>query len=244
MGTSLPGCAPMSDVPWHQALAETLSAHAVDPASMPRFAALLELVRDDPTAPTTVTDPLVGVAAHVADSLDGLAVPAIRQAGRIADLGAGAGFPGLALALSLPGAHVHLVESLSRKCAFLERAIEAVEIANASVDCARAEAWPRRDLDVVTVRAVAPLNVLVEYAAPLLRIGGKLVAWKGRPEGAEVADGAAAAAVVGLEAEDPIALDPRPGADHRRLYLYSKARATPVRFPRRAGMARKRPLSA
>jgi 16S rRNA (guanine527-N7)-methyltransferase len=244
MGTSLPGCAPMSDAAWHRALAEALSAHAVDPASLPRFAALLELVRDDPTAPTTVTDPLLGVAAHVADSLDGLAVPAIYAAETIVDLGAGAGFPGLPLALALPDAHVYLVESLSRKCAFLERAVEVAEISNASVDCARAEEWPRRDLDVVTVRAVAPLNVLVEYAAPLLRIGGTLVAWKGRPQDAEVADGAAAAAVVGLEAGDPIALRPRPGADHRTLYLYSKVRATPARFPRRAGMARKRPLSA
>jgi len=90
---------------------------------------------------------------------------------------------------------------------------------------------------------VAPLNVLVEYAAPLLRIGGTLVAWKGRPEADEVADGAAAARTVGLEMGEPIALRPRPGANHRTLYLYSKVEATPDRFPRRAGMARKRPLS-
>jgi 16S rRNA (guanine527-N7)-methyltransferase len=234
----------MSDPPWLDDLAATLADRGVDAAALPRFAALLELVRDDPTAPTTVIDPAAGVAAHLADSLDGLTVPAVRAAGRIADLGAGAGFPGMPLALALPGAHVDLVESLSRKCAFLERAVEAAGITNASVACARAEEWPGRELDVVTVRAVAPLNVLVEYAAPLLRLGGTLVAWKGRPEATEVADGAAAAQVVGLEAGEPMTLEPRPGAEHRTLYLYSKVGETPSRFPRRAGMARKRPLSA
>jgi 16S rRNA (guanine527-N7)-methyltransferase len=234
----------MSDPPWLDDLAATLAHHGVDAATLPRFAALLELVHADPTAPTTVTDPATGVGAHIADSLDGLAVPAVRDAAQIADLGSGAGFPGLALALALSRAHVHLVESLSRKCAFLERAVEVAELANASVVCARAEEWPGRDLDVVTVRAVAPLNVLVEYAAPLLRIGGTLVAWKGRPDATEVADGAAAARVVGLDMGEPMALEPRPGAQHRSLYLYSKVGETPARFPRRAGMARKRPLSA
>jgi 16S rRNA (guanine527-N7)-methyltransferase len=234
----------MSDPPWLDDLAATLAERGVDPDTLPRFAALLELVRDDPTAPTTVTDPALGIAAHIADSLDGLAVPAVRAARQIADLGAGAGFPGLPLALALPGAHVDLVESLSRKCAFLERAIAAAGIVNASVGCARAEEWRGRELDVITVRAVAPLNVLVEYAAPLLRLGGTLVAWKGRPDATEVADGAAAARVVGLEAGEAMALEARPGAEHRTLYLYSKVGETPSRFPRRAGMARKRPLSA
>jgi 16S rRNA (guanine527-N7)-methyltransferase len=234
----------MSDVPWSSALADTLARHGVDPATRPRFAALLELVRDDPTAPTTVTDPAAGVAAHVADSLDGLAVAAIRDAASVADLGAGAGFPGIPLAIALPDAHVHLVESLSRKCAFLERALVVTEAENVSVVCARAEEWAARDVDVVTVRAVAPLNVLVEYAAPLLRIGGTLVAWKGRPEPAEVADGEAAARAVGLEMGEPLTLDPRADAERRSLYVYSKVRDTPPRFPRRAGMARKRPLSA
>jgi 16S rRNA (guanine527-N7)-methyltransferase len=234
----------MSEPDWHAALGRTLTDHGVPEAALPRLVALLELVRDDPTAPTTVTDPAVGVAAHIADSLDGLAVEQVRSAGRIADLGTGAGFPGIPLAMALPDAHVDLVESLSRKCAFLERALEVAAVANAAVACARAEEWSGRELDVVTVRAVAPLNVLVEYAAPLLRIGGTLVAWKGRPDVAEIRDGEAAAAVLGLEPGETVVLPARPGADHRTLYVYSKVRETPARFPRRAGMARKRPLSA
>jgi 16S rRNA (guanine527-N7)-methyltransferase len=229
---------------WPAELHSVLATHGVDKATHPRFKALLELVRDDSTAPTTVTDPLEGVAVHIADSLDGLTIPEIRQATRIADLGTGAGFPGIPLAIALPDAQVHLVESLAKKCAFLERALEVSETENATVACARAEDWPERELDVVTARAVAPLNILVEYAAPLLRLGGVLVAWKGKPEDAEVADGEAAAEIVGLESREPTVLEPRPGADHRRLYVYLKVRDTPSRFPRRAGMARKRPLSA
>jgi len=244
MDVSVPGCAPMSDPDWHAALARVLDDHGVDAGLLPRFAALLDLLRDDPTAPTTVTDPAAAVAAHVADSLDGLAAPALRDAARIADLGSGAGFPGIALALARPDAHVDLVESLSRKCAFLERAVEVAAAGNVTVACARAEEWSGRELDAVTVRAVAPLNVLVEYAAPLLRIEGTLVAWKGRPEADEVRDGAVAARLVGLEMGEPIVLEGRPGAEHRTLYLYSKVRPTPDRFPRRPGMARKRPLSA
>jgi 16S rRNA (guanine527-N7)-methyltransferase len=233
----------MSESDWQAALRRTLTDHGVGEPMLPRFAALLELVRDDPTAPTTVTDPAAGVAAHVADSLDGLVVDEVRAAGHIADLGSGAGFPGIPLAIALPQARVALVESLSRKCAFLERAIAAAGAANATVACARAEEWAGRETDVVTVRAVAPLAVLVEYAAPLLRVGGTLVAWKGQPTADEVRCGDAAAAVVGLERAEAIVLPARPGADRRTLYVYSKVRETPARFPRRAGMARKRPLS-
>ena len=227
-------------------LSELAAQYALPDEAAPRLEALLALVAEDETAPTTVRDPARGVDAHVADSLSGLEIPALRSAGRIADLGAGAGFPGLVLAAALPDARVALVESLNRKCAFLERAIERMQLANADVVCARAEEW--RDgigtVDVVTVRAVAPLNVLAEYAAPLLVDGGQLVAYKGVRDRAEEADAAAAAEQLGLDLAEIRPVDPFPGADHRHLYVYSKVRETPSRYPRRAGMARKRPLSS
>jgi 16S rRNA (guanine527-N7)-methyltransferase len=233
----------VTPAPWRSRLEDLVEAHRLDPAAAPRLASLLRLVRDDPTAPTTVREPEGGLEAHIADSLDGLLVPELRAARRIADLGSGAGFPGLPLAIARPHSEVHLVESLSRKCAFLERAIEAAEVANAHVACARAEEWPERELDAVTIRAVAPLAVLVEYAAPLLRIGGVLVAWKGRRDPDEEAAGEAAARIVGLELADAISIPPRPTAEHRTLHVYAKGETTPDRFPRRPGMARKRPLS-
>ena len=233
----------MASPDWRARLDELAAQHGLSADRAQRLAWILELVRDDPTAPTTVTDPVASVDAHLADSLAGLVVDELRAARRIADLGAGAGFPGLALAVALPDAEVDLIESLSRKCAFLERAIEAGMVTNARVACARVEDWPGRDLDAVTVRAVAPLAVLVEYAAPLLRVGGALVAWKGRRDAAEEAGGRAAAALVGLAPGEIRPVEGVPGADHRHLHLYPKVAETPERFPRRAGMARKRPLS-
>jgi 16S rRNA (guanine527-N7)-methyltransferase len=211
-----------------------------------RFAALLDLVAAEPSAITTVRDPAVGVDVHVADSLVALDLPAVRAAQQIADLGSGGGFPGLALAIALPAARVALVESVGRKCAFLARAADELGLANVEVVNARAEAWQAGlgAHDLVTARAVAPLPVLVEYAAPLLALGGALVAWKGRREAAEEADGAAAAESLGMSTPEAIAVEPFATAQERHLYLSSKVSPTPARYPRRPGMARKRPLQA
>jgi 16S rRNA (guanine527-N7)-methyltransferase len=226
-------------------LTELAARYELPDTAVPAFEELLRLVAEDDTAPTTIRDPAAGVDAHIADSLAGLEIDALRSAQRIADLGSGPGFPGLVLAAALPASQVALVESAGRKCVFLETAIERAEIVNADVVCARVEEW--RDglgtCDAVTVRAVAPLNVLAEYAAPLLKIGGHLVAWKGVRNPAEEADGAAAAEQLGLEPVEIRRVDPFPGADNRHLYLYSKVRDTPAKYPRRPGMARKRPLS-
>ncbi len=225
-------------------LSDLASQYELPSTAVPALAALLDLVATDPTAATTVTEPERAVDVHVADSLTGLEVPGLRAARRIADLGAGAGFPGLVLAAALPDARVALVESLSRKCAFLERAAEHAGLPNAEVVCARAEDWPAGlgACDAVTARAVASLDVLVEYAAPLLADGGTLVAWKGVRDPEEEAAGDRAAVLVGLERREIRAAHPYRGADHRHLYVYSKVRPTPDRYPRRAGMARKRPL--
>jgi 16S rRNA (guanine527-N7)-methyltransferase len=234
----------MSDV--DQRFADLASRYALPPEAPARLRSLLDLVARDDTAPTTVRDPRRAVDVHVADSLSGLEIEELAAARRIADLGAGAGFPGLVLAAALPEAHVDLVESVQRKCEFLRRAIEATGIAGARVVCARAEEW-REGIgvcDAVTVRAVAQLSVLAEYAAPLLRLGGVLVAYKGARDEDEERDAAAAAEVLGLELREIRPVHPFEGADHRHLYLYSKVMETPPRFPRRAGMARKRPLSS
>jgi 16S rRNA (guanine527-N7)-methyltransferase len=227
-------------------LAELAARWALPPEAPRQLAIVLRLVAEEPTSITTVRDPARAVDLHVADSLAGLAVPAVREAATIADLGAGGGFPGLALAAARPAAAVTLVESVGRKCAFLRRAAAEAGLANVTVVHARAEEW--RDglgsQDVVTARALAALNVLVEYAAPLLRPGGTLVAWKGRPEPGEVRDGEAAAAALGLEPAGPLAVTDVPGTEARTLHLYLKVSDTPPGYPRRPGMARKRPLRA
>ncbi len=170
----------------------------------------------------------------------------MRTATSLADLGAGAGLPGLPLAIALPGARVTLVESNGRKCEFLRRAIVACEVPNAEAVHARAEEW-RAGLgacELVTARALAPLGVVAEYAAPLLAPGGALVAWRGRRDPHDEAVAARAAAELGLEPRAVVAVTPYRGALHRHLHVLVKTGPTPARFPRRPGMARKRPLGA
>ncbi|WP_354699741.1 Ribosomal RNA small subunit methyltransferase G [Paraconexibacter sp. AEG42_29] len=235
----------MTDI--ERRLVAIASAARIEPATvLPRFRLFLDVLAADPTAPTTVTAPAAAVEAHIADSCDGLALDVVRDARAVADIGAGAGFPGLVLAACLPDAQVALVESVGKKCEFMGRLIAATGLSNALPVHARAEAWPAGigAHDVVTARALAPLTALVEYAAPLLRDGGHLVAWKGARDATEDADGAAAAAATGLELVEVRAVPPRPGADQRHLHVFRKIAPTPERYPRREGMARKRPITA
>jgi 16S rRNA (guanine527-N7)-methyltransferase len=207
---------------------------------------LLDLLEADDAAPTTVRARADALDVHVADSLTGLELEQVRGARRIADLGAGAGLPGLVLAAVLPEAQVALVESVGRKCAWLQRAVDAMGLGNVDVVNARAEAWPEGigAHDLVTARALAPLGVLVEYAAPLLVDGGALVAWKGRRDAREEADGVAAAEHLGLEPLEVRRVDAFSGSRDHHLHLYLKVRPTPNGYPRRPGMASKRPIQA
>ncbi len=212
---------------------------------------LLEALAAEPEPHTTVSDPEAALEVHVADSLSGLEVPELAAARRIADIGAGAGFPGLVLAIALPRAQVDLIESAGRKTAVIDRLIQAADLANARSTTARVEDYARQPAavgggreayDVVTARAVGPLAVLVEYAAPLLRLDGALVTWKGARDEAEEAAGAAAAATVGMAVKEVVPVRPYPASENRHLHVFRKTAPTPPRFPRRAGMARKRPL--
>lgn len=230
---------------WERRLRELGEEHGLDPVATGRLRELLLLLAADRYASTSVRDPAEAVDVHVADSLSGLAVSAVRAARRVADLGSGAGFPGLVLAAIHPGVQVTLVESGGRKAAWLERATDELALGNVEVVPARAEEWrPHPPVDLVTARALARLPVLVEYAAPLLARGGTLVAWKGAPDAGEDADGRAAAVHLGLEPGEPVSVTPFPGARKRSLYVYTKVRETPPGYPRRPGMATKRPLRA
>jgi 16S rRNA (guanine527-N7)-methyltransferase len=208
------------------------------------LASLLESLAGDPHAPSAVTERRRAVDVHLADSLAALSLEPVRNAGVIADLGSGAGFPGLALAVALPNAEVRLVESIGRKGEFMARAIDAAAITNATVVVARAEEWLEglEANDVITARALAPLSVVCEYAAPLLKLGGTFVAWTGRRDMMLEAAAELAAGELGLSSLDPVRADAYDGADQHHLHMYVKLRETPSRFPRRPGIARKRPL--
>jgi 16S rRNA (guanine527-N7)-methyltransferase len=225
-------------------LDELAHAYRLTAATRARLSALLRALAQAPHAPSAVRDPERAVEVHIADSLAALDLDFIHQARWIADLGSGAGFPGLALAAALPRAQVSLVESAARKAAVIEALAGEAAIDNARPVALRAEAWPEGigRYDVVTARALAPLPVVLEYAAPLLRERGAVVAWKGRRDAAEEAAAAVAAQELGLTLEPARPVRPHRGARHRHLYVARKLRPTPARFPRRPGMAAKRPL--
>jgi 16S rRNA (guanine527-N7)-methyltransferase len=182
---------------------------------------------------------------HVADSLTGLEVHELTMAQRIADVGAGAGFPGLALAVALPNAQVDLIESVGRKCTFMQRAIDAAQIPNASVLNIRSEDWAnsggREAYEVVTARAVGRLSTLAELASPLLKPNGLLVAWKGKRDEGEEGQLQRASESLAMRPESILDVGDRAGSQHRHLHIIRKVGPAPPDLPRRPGIAKKRP---
>ncbi len=192
------------------------------------------------------------VGTLLGDSLALLDVPQLREqegAGWL-DLGAGAGIPGIPLAVALPAADLTLLDSAAKKCAFLKEAVAVTGLgARARVVCARSERYAavgaagREAHAVVLARAVAPLPVLLELAAPLLADGGVVLASKTRRALDEEGSAAAAAArLCGLVTVPPVPLPRSPLAD-AVCAVYRKVAPTPERLPRRDGMAAKRPLA-
>ncbi|MGH2979979.1 MAG: 16S rRNA (guanine(527)-N(7))-methyltransferase RsmG [Solirubrobacterales bacterium] len=216
-----------------------------------RLRGFLATLVENPHAPTAVRDPTEAVDVHLADSLAGL--PALDGAlgrcasERVADIGTGAGLPGIPLAVARPSVRFDLVEATQRKCAFLREVAGQLRLVNVGVRCARAEELPAEGLreayGVVLARAVAPLATLVEYAGPLLEQGGELVAWKGRRDRDQERAGHGAALQVGLEPVEVQPVTPYEQSRNRHLYVYRKVRPCPARFPRRPGMARRNPLA-
>jgi 16S rRNA (guanine527-N7)-methyltransferase len=150
------------------------------------------------------------------------------------------------LAAALADCRVFLVESVRRKADWIAATAARCGLDNAEAVWARAETWEggRAACDAVTARALAALPVLCEYAAPLLRPGGALVCWKGAVDAGEEADGRAAAAHLGLSAPQVLPVTPYPGSERRALWVFRRVGEVPAGFPRRPGMATKRPLSA
>ncbi|MGB7588621.1 MAG: 16S rRNA (guanine(527)-N(7))-methyltransferase RsmG [Solirubrobacterales bacterium] len=218
---------------------------SLDPTATAALRRVLDLLAAERASVSAVTEPEKAWRVHVADSLTGLDVADLRAARSIADIGSGAGFPGLALAVALPSSQVDLVESVGRKCDFMRRAIDAAGIENARVAHSRSEELAagdgRESYDAVTARAVGRLSTLAELASPLLHAGGVLVAWKGKRDPDEEAQLARAASRLAMRPEAILHVGPYAGSQHRHLHVLRKVGPTPADLPRRPGIAKKRP---
>jgi 16S rRNA (guanine527-N7)-methyltransferase len=214
-----------------------------------RLELLTAILREDPRAPVAESTRERAAEVHVADSLSGLEFPQLASAHRIADLGSGAGLPGLVLATRLPEARVTLVESVAKKCDFLTSAAERLGLTNVVVVHERAEQWAapgggREAYDAVTARAVGRLSTLAELASPLLEPGGHLLAWKGRRDLEEEAELERALPRLAMEAVEVRPVTPYPGSRDRHIHLLRKNGPTPNELPRRDGLAAKRPFGS
>jgi len=184
---------------------------------------------------------------HFLDSLTCLLVLREKPAGRVIDVGTGAGFPGIPLKIVCPDIRLTLVESVGKKADFCRHVVRALELDGVEVLQNRAEevgqmAAHREQYDWALARAVALLPVLAEYLLPLVRVGGAMLAMKGASVPAEANSAEPAMRILGgqLRRLVPVAL---PGvADERYLVVVDKISATPRAYPRRVGVPARKPL--
>ena len=197
---------------------------------------------------TSITDYEEVQVKHFLDSLSCLQVlDTVAPDARCIDIGAGAGFPGLPLKIVWPRLQLTLLESVGKKVRFLTHMVEAMGLEETDIVQGRAEELGRNPdyreaFDVALARAVAQMSVLVEYALPLVRVGGIFVAQKGDDIEVEMKSAGAAIELLGgrLQEIKPVYL---PGSEiARHLVVVQKLGPTTERYPRRPGIPAKRPL--
>lgn len=180
--------------------------------------------------------------------LDSIALPALNllyPGDSVIDVGSGAGFPGMPIAILRGNLHVTLLDSMRKRTQFLERVVTELGLTNVTVVTARAEDFARSEgrekFDAALSRAVAPLNVLLEYTLPLVRPGGRTLCWKGpsAPEEMTAAKRACWILCGGEMHAHPYSI---PGHGSFFIVEARKNRATPVGFPRKAGIPSKEPI--
>ena len=186
---------------------------------------------------------------HVLDSLSCFLHGPLWEAGRLADVGSGGGLPGIPIRIVRPDLRTTLVESTGKKAGFLRHAAEqlapgGLDVANARVEDIGRKRGQRGVYSIVTTRAVARLSVVAEYCVPLLEVGGQAIAMKAKLEGEEYEEGRRAAGALGarVAAVEPVVMLAEVGEKERNLVILEKVRETQARYPRKAGMAARRPL--
>jgi 16S rRNA (guanine527-N7)-methyltransferase len=191
------------------------------------------------------------IVEHFVDSLSCLAAAHTQWEGRLIDVGTGGGLPGIPLCIACPGLHVVLLEATEKKVRFLEYVKAELKLENLNVLHARAEAAGRESryreaFELATARAVAAVPVVLEYCAPFVSLGGKILVMKGRLQEEELSQGVAAARELGSALGETVVVNYRSQLPQRerRLLVFDKTGITPASFPRRIGLAKKRPLGS
>ena len=190
-------------------------------------------------------DPIEAADRNYLDSISVLSA-AFPSAQNAVDVGSGAGFPGVPLAIMLPETHFVLLDSLGKRVDFLNSVIDALRL-NAEAVHLRAEDAAklpnyREQFDLACARAVAPMNVLCEYLLPFLRVEGWMLALKGPSLEAELDQAGNALNTLGGAVTKTLALSiPGRDWDHRAVWIHKTA-PTPDRYPRKAGTVEKKPL--
>lgn len=188
------------------------------------------------------------IARHFVDSLLPLRIPGlIPEGASLIDVGSGAGFPGLPLAIARPDLSVTLLDAQNKRVGFLRAVIQSLGLRNVQALHGRAEeaakGIPHRDAYALAVaRAVAPLPLLLEYLLPFVAPGGKALCWKGPALETEWEGGLFAAETLGGKLTEPINVSAPEGDRLQLLVPCEKTAPTPSRFPRKVGVAAKRPL--
>lgn len=185
------------------------------------------------------------IGQHVRDSLQLLEWVNLVNL-EVIDIGSGAGFPGLILAMACPQSRFTLLESDLKKSGFLKMVIEELGLENVLVIRERAEVLGqdrqyRNSYDVCTNRAVAAMSVVLEYGIPLIKRGGRVFLWKGRNYQQEIAEAEVALEILGGKIEDVYLYNLRQERD-RAIVAVEKVGRTPGQYPRRVGAPAKSPL--
>jgi len=194
---------------------------------------------------TSITNPEEAVRLHIEDSLTGLPELGALLPGRLADLGSGAGFPGIPLAV-LSGRQTTLVESTGKKAAFLQRFLDSagmdkqVKVANCRIE--ELALQQPAGFVVVTARALSGLAALLELAHPLLIEGGALIAYKAKISAAELAAATSLESLLGMKLSHSREFRLSDGATTRTILVFQKTGQAQVKLPRRNGLAQHHPL--
>ena len=192
---------------------------------------------------TAITEPNEVILKHFVDSLT--ISNLIEKGQKVIDVGTGAGFPGIPLSIK-NNQNITLLDSLNKRIIFLEEVINNLELKNIKAVHSRVEEFAknkkeREMYDIATSRAVAPLNVLLEYLLPLVKVGGKCICMKGSNT-EEIENAKNALKILGGEIEkiDKIIL---PESDiERNIITVIKVKQTPLKYPRKPGTPSKEPI--